>query len=91
MISESGLDELVVLYVLPVLLAGLELGLSGGAGAAAIAILLMLVASGHQSELNVVGLATSTSVFVIAACSPALLASECAPAVTFRSACWRQD
>ncbi len=66
LISESGLDELVVLYVLPVLLAGLELGLSGGAGAAAIAILLMLVASGHQSELNVVGLATSTSVFVIA-------------------------
>ena len=66
LISESGLDELVVLYVLPVLLAGLELGLPGGAGGAAIATLLMLVASGHQSELNVVGVATSTSVFVLA-------------------------
>jgi signal transduction histidine kinase len=66
MISESDLDELAVLYVVPVMLAGLELGVRGGGGGAAVALVLLLVASGRQSELTPVGLAASVVVFLIA-------------------------
>jgi signal transduction histidine kinase len=65
-LSESEPGELAVLYVLPVMLAGLELGTRGGAGAAAIAIVLLLVTSGDHSKLTPVGLAASSSVFVFA-------------------------
>lgn len=58
--------ELAVLYVLPVMLAGLELGMLGGAGAAALASVLLLVSSGHDSKLTPAGLATSSAVFLIA-------------------------
>lgn len=64
-LSESALDELAVLYVLPVMLVGLELGVRLGAGAAAIALVLLLAASGRQSELEPLGLAASGAVFVI--------------------------
>ena len=66
LLSQSHLDELAVLYVLPVMLAGLELGTRGGAGAAAIALGLLLVESGRDSELTAVGLAASTAVLLIA-------------------------
>lgn len=65
MLSETALDELAVLYVLPVMLAGLELGVRGGAGAAAIALLLLLAASLH-SELGALGLVASGAGFLIA-------------------------
>lgn len=55
-----------MLYVLPVMLAGLELGVRGGAGAAIIALALLLVESGRDSELTPVGLAASTTVLLIA-------------------------
>ena len=61
MLSESALDELAVLYVVPVMLAGLELGVPGGAGGAAIAIMLLFAASGRHSELAGVGLAASSA------------------------------
>jgi signal transduction histidine kinase len=66
LLSQRHLDELAVLYVLPVMLAGLELGARGGAGAAAIALALLLVESGRDSELTPVGLAASTTVLLIA-------------------------
>ena len=66
MLSESALDELAVLYVVPVMLAGLELGVPGGAGGAAIAVMLLFAASGRQSELAAVGLAASSASFLIA-------------------------
>jgi signal transduction histidine kinase len=59
-------DELGVLYVLPVMLAGLELGARGGAGGAAIAVALLLIASGRHSESTPVGLAASIAVLLIA-------------------------
>ena len=65
MLSER-LDELDVLYVLPVMLAGLELGARGGAGGAGIAVALLLVESRRDSELTAVGLAASSAVFLIA-------------------------
>ena len=52
LLSQRHLDELAVLYVLPVMLAGLELGARGGAGAAVIALALLLVESGRDSELT---------------------------------------
>ena len=66
MLSESALDELAVLYVVPVMLAGLELGVPGGAGGAAIAVILLFAASGRHSELAAVGLAASSASFLIA-------------------------
>ena len=63
MVSENALDELVVLYAVPVMLAGLEPGVRGGAGAAALALGLLLVASGRHSELGAPGLAASGAVF----------------------------
>ena len=66
MLSESALDELAVLYVVPVMLAGLELGVPGGAGGAAIAVMLLFAASGRHSELAAVGLAASGASFLIA-------------------------
>ena len=66
LLSQRHLDELAVLYVLPVMLAGLELGARGGAGAAAIALGLLLVESWRDSELTPVGLAASTTVLLIA-------------------------
>lgn len=65
-LSESALDELAVLYAVPVMLAGLELGVVGGAIAAALAAGLLLAASGHHSELEAVGLVASSLVFFIA-------------------------
>jgi signal transduction histidine kinase len=62
--SEAALDELVVLYVLPVLLAGLELGVTGGVGGAAIAFVLLIAASGRHSELEGIGLAAAATVFL---------------------------
>lgn len=66
MLSERHADELGVLYVLPVILAGLELGRGGGAGGAAIAVALLLIESGRQSALTPVGLVASAAVLVIA-------------------------
>jgi signal transduction histidine kinase len=66
MVSENALDELAVLYTVPAVLAGLELGVPGGVGVAAIALLLLLAASGSHSELGAPGLAASGTVFVIA-------------------------
>jgi len=66
MISERNEYEFAVLYVVPVMLAGLELGVRGGAGGAAIALGLLFVASWRQSELSLVGLAASMAVFLIA-------------------------
>ncbi|MGZ6669890.1 MAG: sensor histidine kinase [Solirubrobacteraceae bacterium] len=66
MLSEGALDELAVLYAVPVMLAGLELGVRGGAGGAAIAIMLLFAASVHHSELGALGLAASATVFWIA-------------------------
>ena len=63
--SEAALDGLAVLYAVPVMLVGLELGVRGGAGAAAIAIVLLFAASAHQSELGALGLAASAAVFLI--------------------------
>jgi signal transduction histidine kinase len=57
--------ELGVLYVLPVMLAGLELGTRGGAGGATIAIALLLIASGRHSASTPVELAASTAVLLI--------------------------
>lgn len=65
MFNEAALDELAVLYAVPVMLAGLELGVPGGAGGAAIAIMLLFAASVHQSELGALGLAASATVFLI--------------------------
>ena len=66
MLSETALDELAVLYAVPVMLAGLELGVRGGVGGAAIALLLLLVASGRHAELGGPGLAACSAVFLIA-------------------------
>ena len=41
MLNEGALDELAVMCVVPVLLAGLELGVPGGVGGAAIAVMLL--------------------------------------------------
>lgn len=65
MLSETALDELTVLYAVPVILVGLELGVRGGAGGAAAAIVLLLAASGRHSELGGLGLAASSTVFLI--------------------------
>lgn len=66
MVGETALDELAVLYAVPVMLAGLELGVRGGIGGAAIAFLLLLVASGRHAELGAPGLAACAAVFLIA-------------------------
>jgi signal transduction histidine kinase len=66
MLSERALGELAVLYIVPVMLAGLELGVLGGAGAAAIAVVLLFAASGRHSELAGLGLAASSASFLIA-------------------------
>jgi signal transduction histidine kinase len=65
MLSENALDELAVLYVVPVLLIGLELGVRGGAGATAVAVVLLLVSSIHDSELAPLGSAASSAAFLI--------------------------
>jgi signal transduction histidine kinase len=65
-LSEPALDELAVVYAVPVTLAGLELGVRGGAGGAAIAITLLFAASVHHSELGALGLAASATVFLMA-------------------------
>lgn len=65
-LSENALDELAVLYVLPVMLVGLELGVRGGAGAAIVAVALLSAASTGHSELGTLGLAASATVFVVA-------------------------
>lgn len=66
MLSESAVDELAVLYALPVMLIGLELGVRGGVSGAAIASVLLLVESGSHSELGSLGLAASATVFLAA-------------------------
>jgi len=66
MLSGGEAAGIAVLYVLPVMLAGLELGMRGGAGAAAIAIVLLLVSSGHHSKMTPVEFAASASVLLIA-------------------------
>ncbi len=65
-LSETALDELAVLYTVPVILAGLEIGPAGGLAGAGLAFLLLLAASGRQSELEAFGLAACGTVFVIA-------------------------
>jgi signal transduction histidine kinase len=65
-LSETALDELAVLYTLPVMLAGLELGLAGGVAGAVLAFLLLLAASGRHSELEGFGLAACGVVFFTA-------------------------
>ena len=65
-LNESALDELAVLYVVPVVLAGLELGLAGGVAGAALAFLFLLAASGSHSELGGGGLAACGGVFLLA-------------------------
>lgn len=64
--SETALDELAVLYTVPVILAGLELGPAGGIAGAVVAFLLLLAASGRHSELEAGGLAACGSVFLVA-------------------------
>ncbi len=59
-------DELGVLYVLPVMLIGLELGARGGAAGAATAVALLLIESGRHPELAPVGLAASSAVLLLA-------------------------
>ena len=66
LLSKRGPDQLAVVYVVPVMLSGLELGVLGGAGGAALAIVLLLAASARHSELEVVGLAASSASFLIA-------------------------
>ena len=66
MVSANALDQLSVLYVLPVMLIGLELGASGGAGAAAVAFVLLFAASRSHPELGAPGLAASGTVFLAA-------------------------
>jgi signal transduction histidine kinase len=65
-LNEGALDELAVLYVVPVMLFGLELGVVGGACGAAIAIVLLFTASGRHSEVTAVGLVASSASFLIA-------------------------
>lgn len=65
-LSETALDELAVLYAVPVILAGLELGVVGGVAGAVLAFLLLLAASGRHSELEAVGLAACGTVFLLA-------------------------
>lgn len=65
MLSARHADELGVLYVLPVMLIGLELGVRGGAGGAAIAVALLLIESARYSEPTPVGVAASTCVLLI--------------------------
>lgn len=65
-LSEAALDELAVLYTMPVILAGLELGVAGGVGGAGLAFLLLLAASGRHSELEAFGLAACGTVFLLA-------------------------
>jgi signal transduction histidine kinase len=66
MLSGVALDKLAVLYVLPVVLIGLELGMGSGIGAAAIAFGLLFAASGSHPELGTPGLAASGTVFLAA-------------------------
>lgn len=65
-LRESALDELAVVYAVPVMLAGLELGLAGGVAGAVLAFLFLLVASGSHSELEGLGLAACGIVFLLA-------------------------
>lgn len=65
-LSETALDELAVLYTMPVILTGLELGVAGGVGGAGLAFLLLLAASGRHSELEGFGLAACGTVFLLA-------------------------
>lgn len=65
-LSEAALDELAVLYTMPVILSGLELGASGGAVGAGVAFLLLLVASDRHSELEPFGLVACGTVFLLA-------------------------
>lgn len=66
MLDETALDELAVLYTVPVVLAGLELGLAGGVAGAVLAFVLLLAASGRHSELEPLGLAACGAVFLLA-------------------------
>ena len=66
MLSDLAPDELSVLYVLPVMLVGLELGAPGGAAGAAIAVVLLLIESGGHPGLAPVGLAASSAVLLFA-------------------------
>jgi signal transduction histidine kinase len=65
-LNEGALDELAVLYVAPVMLVGLELGVVGGACEAAVAVVLLFAASGRHSELAPLGLVASSVSFLIA-------------------------
>lgn len=65
-LNETALDELAVLYTVPVILAGLELGSAGGVAGAALALLLLLGASGRHSELETFGLVACGIVFLLA-------------------------
>lgn len=66
MLAETALDELAVLYAVPVVLAGLELGFAGGVAGAVLAFLFLLAASGSHSELEGLGLAACGIVFLLA-------------------------
>jgi signal transduction histidine kinase len=66
MLSQRGPGELAALYVLPVMLAGLELGARAGACGAGIAIALLLLASERHSGSTPGGLAASAAVLLIA-------------------------
>jgi signal transduction histidine kinase len=66
MLSERGPGELAALYVLPVMLAGLELGARAGACGGVIAVALLLLASERHSGSTPGGLAASAAVLLIA-------------------------
>jgi len=66
MLSQRGPGELAALYVLPVMLLGLELGARAGVCEAGIAIALLLLASERHSGSTPGGLAASAAVLLIA-------------------------
>jgi signal transduction histidine kinase len=66
LLRETALDELAVLYTVPVVLAGFELGLAGGVAGGVLAFLFLLAASRSHSELETLGLAACGSVFLAA-------------------------
>ena len=65
MLSKRGPGELAVLFVLPVMLAGLELGARAGACGAGIAVALLLLASERHSGSTPGGFAASAAVLLI--------------------------
>jgi glucose-6-phosphate-specific signal transduction histidine kinase len=83
--------ELGVLYVLPVMLAGLELGTRGGAGGAAIAVALLLIASGRHSESTPVELAASTAVLLIVGLLTGRFGERMRAGRARRRGCWPLD